>query len=191
MNAAIDRRKFIAISAAAAGLSALPFGARNNAATGHLVEWRGTCLGAVATLRVHHPDESAARDLVRQAVAEADRLEDVFSLYREDSALCQLNRHGFWRLLRASCRICWSACNHYWEITGGVFDPTVQALWRCYAESFSTNGRRADNSRKRGRTGVGRLAAGALRSRPSSARAFRYGSHPEWDCPGIHNGPRA
>jgi FAD:protein FMN transferase len=140
MNAAIDRRKFIAISAAAAGLSALPLGARNNAATGHLVEWRGTCLGAVATIRVHHPDESAARDLVRQAVAEADRLEDVFSLYREDSALCQLNRHGVLTSPPSELSDLLVACNHFWEITGGVFDPTVQALWRCYAESFSTNG---------------------------------------------------
>ena len=140
MNAAIDRRKFIAISAAAAGLSALPFGSRNKAAGAHLVEWRGTCLGAVATLRVHHPDESAARDLVRRSVAEAGRLEDVFSLYREDSALCQLNRHGVLASPPSELSDLLVACNHYWEITGGVFDPTVQALWRCYAESFSAKG---------------------------------------------------
>ena len=84
MSVAVNRRKFIAISAAAAGLSALPFGSRNKAAGAHLAEWRGTCLGAVATLRVHHPDESTARDLVRRLVAEAGRLEDVFSLYREE-----------------------------------------------------------------------------------------------------------
>ena len=140
MNAAIDRRKFIAISAAAAGLSALPFGTRINTATGHLVEWRGTCLGAVSTLRVHHSDEFAANDLVRRAVAEADRLEDVFSLYREESALCQLNRHGVLAAPPSELSDLLVACNHYWEITGGVFDPTVQALWRCYAESFSTKG---------------------------------------------------
>jgi FAD:protein FMN transferase len=140
MNAAIDRRKFIAISAAAAGLSVLPFGSRNNAAGADLVEWRGTCLGAVATLRIHHPDESAARNLIRQAVAEADRLEDIFSLYREESALCQLNRHGVLASPPSELSELFAACNHYWEITGGVFDPTVQALWRCYAESFSAKG---------------------------------------------------
>ena len=105
MNAAMDRRKFIAISAAAAGLSALPFGSHNKASGAHLVEWRGTCLGAVATLRAHHPDDSAARDLVRQAVAEADRLEDAFSLYREElPPYVSSIATAFWRLLRASCR---------------------------------------------------------------------------------------
>jgi thiamine biosynthesis lipoprotein len=140
MNSAIDRRKFVAISAAAAGLSALPFGARAGAA-GHMIEWRGTCLGGVATLRLHHPDESAAKELVRQAVSEAHRLEDVFSLYREKSALCQLNRHGFLANPPGDLSDLLSACNQYWEITGGVFDPTVQALWRCYEKSFSTRGR--------------------------------------------------
>jgi thiamine biosynthesis lipoprotein len=126
MNAALDRRKFIAISAASAG---------------HLVEWRGTCLGAVATLRIHHTDESRAEDLVRQAVAEARRLEEVFSLYREDSILCQLNRHGVLASPPSELSELLFACNHYWEITGGMFDPTVQALWRCYAESFSSKGK--------------------------------------------------
>ena len=141
MNAALDRRKFVAISAAAAGLSALPFGARNNASAGHLVEWRGTCLGAVATLRIHHNDQSRAEDLVRQAVAEERRLEALFSLYREDSVLCQLNRHGVLASPPSELSELLFACNHYWEITGGMFDPTVQALWRCYAESFSSKGK--------------------------------------------------
>jgi len=136
----INRRRFVTISAAAAGLSALPFSARNTAAAGHLVEWRGTCLGAVATLRIHHPDESVARDLVRRAAAEADRLEDVFSLYRDESVLCQLNRHGVLASPPGELSALLEACNHYWEITGGVFDPTVQALWRCYADSFSARG---------------------------------------------------
>ena len=140
MSVAVNRRKFIAISAAAAGLSALPFGSRNKAAGAHLAEWRGTCLGAVATLRVHHPDESTARDLVRRLVAEAGRLEDVFSLYREELSLCQLNRHGILASPPSELSDLLVACDHYWEITGGVFDPTVQALWRCYAESFSVKG---------------------------------------------------
>ena len=140
MTAAIDRRKFIAISAGAAGLSALPFGVRNSAAR-PVVEWRGTCLGSVATLRLHHPDVSAAKELVRQVVAEARRLEALFTLYREESALCQLNRHGVLANPPSELSDLLAACSHYWEITGGVFDPTVQALWRCYAESFSTQKR--------------------------------------------------
>lgn len=137
---AMNRRKFVAISAAAAGLSALPLGASRKAAAAHLVEWRGICLGAVATLRVHHTDEGRARELVRQAVAEANRLQDVFSLYRPDSTLSQLNRHGALASPPSELSDLLVACNRYWEITGGTFDPTVQAIWRCYADSFSVKG---------------------------------------------------
>ena len=28
-------------------------------------------------------------------------------------------------------------CRRYWELTGGAFDPTVQALWTLYWEHFS------------------------------------------------------
>jgi thiamine biosynthesis lipoprotein len=140
MKSVIDRRKFIAISACASGLAALTGGARTRAETAHLVEWRGTCLGAVATLRIHHPNKATATGLVRQVVAEADRLEDIFSLYRQESVLCRLNRHGALASPPSELFELLAACNHYWEITGGVFDPTVQALWRCHAESFATKG---------------------------------------------------
>lgn len=139
-DAALHRRKFIAISAAAAGLSALPFGTRNRASSAHLVEWRGTFLGAVATLRVYHTDKSRADELVRRVAAEARRLEAIFSLYQEDSVLSELNRHGALANPPSELSEVLFACNHYWEVTGGMFDPTVQALWRCYAESFSTRG---------------------------------------------------
>jgi thiamine biosynthesis lipoprotein len=137
MKAAVDRRKFITISACASGLAALAGSARTSAESGHTVEWRGICLGAVATLRIHHPHKATATALVHQVVGEADRLEDIFSLYREDSVLCRLNRHGALASPPTELVELLTACHRYWEITGGVFDPTVQALWRCHAESFA------------------------------------------------------
>jgi thiamine biosynthesis lipoprotein len=139
--AALHRRKFIAISAAAAGLSALPFGTRSRAGPAHLVEWRGTFLGAVATLRVYDTDKSRADELVRRVAAEAHRLEAIFSLYQEGSVLSELNRHGVLANPPSELSELLFSCNHYWEVTGGMFDPTVQALWRCYVESFSTRGK--------------------------------------------------
>ena len=56
--------------------------------------WRGVALGADAELHLLHPDRDAARRLIDSAVDELRRLETVFSLYRDDSALAVLNRQG-------------------------------------------------------------------------------------------------
>ncbi len=88
----LARRKFIAISAAAAGLGLLPSNARTSAASPLLIEWAGLWLGSVASIRLYHQDRSAGEQLLRRALAEARRLETVFTLYRHDSLLCELNR---------------------------------------------------------------------------------------------------
>jgi thiamine biosynthesis lipoprotein len=139
MNDVINRRRFILVSAAAAGLGLVPFGAPKKAAAGELVEWRGACLGAAATVRIHHSDRSAARHLIGQVVAESRRLELVFSLYRQDSSLCELNRGGTLIAPPADLSDLLSLCDHFWRLTDGTFDPTVQPLWRCYADHFAIN----------------------------------------------------
>ena len=149
MTAAIDRRKFIAISAASSGPERAAFWRSQQAAARHLVEWRGTCLGAVSPRFASTTRRVRGEGSCPPGVAEARRLEALFSLYREESVLCQLNRHGVLASPPSELSELLVACNHYWEITGGVFDPTVQALWRCYAESFSTKGTSANGSRER------------------------------------------
>ncbi|MGY3603986.1 MULTISPECIES: FAD:protein FMN transferase [unclassified Bradyrhizobium] len=132
----LSRRRFIRISAAAAGLSLAPFG-RGAKADTNLVTWRGTMLGTTATLKIHHEHPHEAERLIAVASSEARRLERLFSLYREDSALVELNRTGVLvdppaelvDLLEISLR--------YAELTNGAFDPTVQPLWRLYADHFS------------------------------------------------------
>src|SRR5512139_3392258 len=79
MTRMLSRRRFIRISAASAGLLAVPFGqARADAS---LITWRGTMLGADATIKIHHQDTHVAERLVETACAEARRLERQFSLY--------------------------------------------------------------------------------------------------------------
>lgn len=140
MNRKIGRRRFLAISAATAGLALVPFGAPRKAAASSLVEWRGISLGSVATIRIHHPDKAAATDLLNQVVAESRRLEQVFSLYREDSPLCELNRNGVLLAPPAELSDLLASCDRFWRLTGGTFDPTVQPLWRCYADHFAAVG---------------------------------------------------
>ena len=132
----LSRRRFIGVTAAAAGLALVPFG-RAARAEAHLVTWRGQAMGAVATLQVHHHDRAAAERLVERSLAEVRRLEAVFSLYREDTALVALNRQGILVAPPADLVAVLAECRRCWELTGGAFDPTVQALWILYRDHFS------------------------------------------------------
>jgi thiamine biosynthesis lipoprotein len=136
MTASLTRRRFIGITAAAAGLGLVPLGSTARAG-GNLVTWRGQAMGAVATLQVHHHDRAAAQRLIEGALAEIRRLERVFSLYRADSALVALNRHRVLVAPPADLVELVAVSRHFFEITGGAFDPSVQALWTLYRDHFS------------------------------------------------------
>jgi FAD:protein FMN transferase len=136
MSPHLSRRRFIGVTAAAAGLGLVPFG-RASRAEAHLVAWQGQAMGAVATLQVHHHDRAVAERLVERSLAEVRRLEQVFSLYREDSALVTLNRHGVLVAPPADLVMLLAECRRCWELTGGAFDPTVQTLWMLYRNHFS------------------------------------------------------
>ncbi len=134
MATPVCRRRFITITAAAAGL---PLTGVQAAQLPQARVWRGTALGAAATMQIHHPDKAAADRLIQQSLAELERLERIFSLYRTDSALVRLNRDGrlddppldLVRLL--------AECQNFGALTGGTFDVTVQPLWKLYASHFA------------------------------------------------------
>jgi FAD:protein FMN transferase len=138
MEQSLTRRRAIGITAAAAGLSLVPLG-RTTPAEADLVTWRGHAMGALASLQIHHTDRSAAERLVGRAVAEVRRLEAIFSLYREDSALVALNRAGVLPSPPPELVVLLDESRRYWELTAGAFDPTVQALWTLYREHFSND----------------------------------------------------
>lgn len=129
----LPRRRFIAI-AAAAGASLLPGRAGAEAA---VHAWRGTALGAAASLRLRHPDRRAAARLVAECLDEVERLERIFSLYRPDSALVALNRDGRLEAPPAELVALLSEARRFSELSAGAFDVTVQPLWRLYAEHFA------------------------------------------------------
>jgi thiamine biosynthesis lipoprotein len=139
----LGRRRFIGVSAAAAGLALIPLlrgGGARGGTPPDLHIWRGAALGADAMLQIRHPDRATAERLIERALAEVERLESVFSLHRADSALARLNREAaldappldLVRLLGDAAR--------YAALTGGAFDATVQPLWRLYAEHFGRPG---------------------------------------------------
>ena len=127
-----DRRRFFAVSAVAAAGLAGPV-----RAAPPLTVWRGQALGARASIWLAHPDPAAAQRLLAACVAEIARLEAIFSLYRADSAVCRLNAEGALDTPPLELVELLSRCAAFSERTGGVFDVTVQPLFRRYAEHFA------------------------------------------------------
>lgn len=124
----LNRRRFLQISAAAcAGFTA---GAAA-ASSPLLYHWQGSAMGAGASITLAHPE---AERIVADCLAEIDRLEDIFSLFRPDSALSRLNRDGILDNPPFEMLALLDICGAVHAAAGGLFDPTVQPLWTLYAE---------------------------------------------------------
>ena len=136
----ITRRRALTILAVA-GAAVLPGPARADAR--RRFEWRGTALGADARIVLYHQDPAAAEDAVRACMAEVERLEAEFSLYRPDSALSRLNRTGRLDGPSHDMRRLLAECRRFGDLSGGAFDVTVQPLWRLYADHFAAHPDRA------------------------------------------------
>lgn len=131
---ALDRRRFLRISAAAC--ASLAAGAPVFAEP-RLHQWKGVAMGAAASITLAHAEAEA---IVADCVTEIDRLENIFSLFRPDSALARLNASG--RLDRPPFEMLalLDLCGAVHAATGGLFDPTVQPLWAVHAESHARGG---------------------------------------------------
>ena len=138
------RRRFLGIVAASSALALAPGFLRRAHAAITPTRWQGVALGADAELRLYHPDRQAAEQLIERALQELRRLEGVFSLYRDDSALSILNRQGHLADPPSDLVRLLSESRHYAELTGGLFDPSVQPLWRVYADHFAQPGASQD-----------------------------------------------
>ena len=138
MTTALSRRRFIGISAAAAGMSLLPFSAaRAVAPDANIHVWRGFALGAPAMILLHHEDKATATRLFNEIAAQAGRLEAIFSLFQPESELSALNRTGALANPSPEMVELLGRVHGIWAESGGLFDPTVQPLWLCLARHFS------------------------------------------------------
>ena len=130
------RRRFIAIVGAVAGAALVP---RTGSAAVRPHHWRGVALGAPASIQLLHPDPSEARRIIELAVAEIERLEMIFSLYRSDSAVTALNRAGRLDLPPIELVDVLARAREVSRSSGGAFDVTVQPLWRRYRDHFAAD----------------------------------------------------
>lgn len=144
----ISRRRVLTILAAATAFPATAFASADLP----LFTWQGQALGARATLRLAHPDAAA---ISARVASEIDRLEDVFSLFRPDSALSRLNREGSLAAPPFELLQCLSLAGRVHAATNGRFDPTVQPLWRVYAEAAIAGHAPTDADLSRARSLIG------------------------------------
>ncbi len=134
MTVRITRRRAISVLAAAAGLPLIMKAGRADA---HLVRWEGTTLGAPSSIQLYATDEAKARAAIAASQAELARLEAMFSIYRADSALSALNRDGKLDNAPAEFVELVSHAKDLASLSDGVFDPTIQPVWRLYFDHFT------------------------------------------------------
>lgn len=115
----MNRRRFLQIVAAAVAVG------RPAAAA----EWRGTALGADVAVMLRGPGADAALADLPGLLAQ---IEGTFSLY-QPSELTAINAAGGGRPSALMARAL-ALCDRLHGLTGGVFDPTVQPLWRALAD---------------------------------------------------------
>lgn len=132
------RRQILAFFASSMALSQMPLAAlaagKDAAPSVELVEWRGIALGADAQLKIYHEDKQEALVLLDAVMQEVQRQERLFSLYRDDSVITQLNREGEVSGFAHDFYWLMSLTDEHVKLTHGAFDPTIQILWEKYRD---------------------------------------------------------
>lgn len=127
------RRRAITMLAASAAAVATGFPFRARAE----YEWRGFAMGSDARILFSGVSIEDARAAAQMVSAEIERLENALSLFREQSEICRLNSAGFLATPSGDMRRSLALALSVAESTGGLFDPTVQALWEAHVDWFT------------------------------------------------------
>ena len=123
----INRRRFIQILGAFGACTALPISVLANERA--IIEWDGISLGADSNIKLFHPDKDKAKKILSASLKEITRLEKIFSLYRDDSLIVELNKNGILKNPPKEFRELIEKSKYFGDITNGQFDITVQSLW--------------------------------------------------------------
>ena len=131
-NFSLTRRRTITILAATctAALLAVPASSARH-------EWRGTALGAEGRLIFQGMDSSTADRLIGLVIAEIDRLEQIFSLYRPDSQISQLNQQARLDYPSHDLQVVLASGLDMWRRSNGAFNPAIQPLWQMLSKHFA------------------------------------------------------
>ena len=116
---------------------------------------KAKALGTDVEITVLHRDEEIARKGINSALNKIEHVEQLMSLYRQDSQLSLLNRKGVLRnphpdlvtVLRKSMGLS--------KLTDGAFDVTVQPLWNLYNRHAQSGSLPSENEIAKVRSRIG------------------------------------
>ena len=163
------RRRFLCMSAAAMAAA----GVDANEAEAQTSVWRGTALGAAASMRLLGVAPEAARPIHLAVERELARLEAIFSLYRSGSEIERLNATGRLDAPSPDLLAVLSTADRLNRATGGAFDPTVQPLFAAAARAAAQGRRPGPEETAAARAAIG---WGAVRFDPVTVRLERPGA---------------
>lgn len=128
----MKRRSFLSASlgAIAAGSCAWPR---------HAPVHTGVALAFGTTIQIAlvHADEQVARAAISDALAAAQRVDRLMSIYQPASQVYQLNRDGVLHRPDPQLLAVLAQARALSQLTDGAFDITVQPLWRAWREAVA------------------------------------------------------
>jgi len=128
----MKRRSFLTASlgAIAAGSCAWPR---------HVPVHTGVALAFGTTIQIAlvHADEQVARTAIGEALAAAQRVDRLMSIYQPASQVYQLNRDGVLHRPDPQLLAVLAQARTLSQWTDGAFDITVQSLWRAWREAVA------------------------------------------------------
>ena len=135
-----NRRRFIKILGLS-GIGAVTGGLLINTQDKplHKITWQGIALGAPSEITLYHYDRDEAQESLNKSIKKIAHLENLFSLYKNNSQLSILNREGEYNNPDREMIKLLNMSKKYSALTEGSFDVTVQPLWNLYNKSFNEN----------------------------------------------------
>ncbi len=125
----ITRRKFLSISAVCIVSPLLSKDIEIREVT-----WKGIALGAQSSMTLFHHNISYTKSILKKCEEEIFRLENIFSLYKKNSYINQLNMNGYLNNPPKELLELISISNIISKQTNGAFDISIQPLWKVYSK---------------------------------------------------------
>jgi len=131
----VSRRRFFQIIAAASA-TGLVGAVRAATPGGGIRIWEGEALGADASITLAGLEPECTDALLEACLKEIGRQEGIFTLYEPSSDLSRLNAEGTLSRPPRELIDLLEICRGLFELSERAFDPTIQPLWRLYAETY-------------------------------------------------------
>ncbi len=104
----------------------------------YVVEGTRSIMGTSVSITVIHPSPEEAKEAANLAFGEMDKIEDLMSVYKEDSEVSILNREGFLKDASPETIYVLKRGIYYSELSGGAFSICVLPLLELWEKRLET-----------------------------------------------------